>query len=200
MGITGSDYLNLAAAVERYIGLDRDFRARKPPNNACSSRNTWFYISVIFAFTVAFNLPVIWERKVVDVDGVLEVHPTLLSENAIYIKLYRLTLEFLVFKATPWFAFFILFLSLKDRLKYYFDRQVRRTLSIDQCLELMDSRIILGINGLFYIANVLPIYISLCHILLYHVSEVVERAGHLSIVINSSLKIFVYLILSFDFR
>ncbi len=47
--------------------------------------------------------------------GVFEVVHTELRTNALYVKLYRLTMEFLVFKATPWFAFLILFLSLKDR-------------------------------------------------------------------------------------
>lgn len=31
MAITGSDYLNLAAAAERYLALDRDYKSNKFP-------------------------------------------------------------------------------------------------------------------------------------------------------------------------
>ena len=37
-----------------------------------------------------------------------------------------------IFKVTPWFAFLILFLSLKDRLSFYSKRKVARTLDVDQ--------------------------------------------------------------------
>ena len=37
-----------------------------------------------------------------------------------------------IFKVTPWFAFLILFLSLKDRLSFYNTRKVARTLDVDQ--------------------------------------------------------------------
>lgn len=70
-------------------------------------------------------MPIAWERTTtttLEHNGTLtESEPELtvvhtdLRTNELYVKLYRLTLEFLVFKATPWFAFFILFLSLKDR-------------------------------------------------------------------------------------
>lgn len=33
MAITGSDYLNLAAAVERYIALDQHFKKTKTPHH-----------------------------------------------------------------------------------------------------------------------------------------------------------------------
>ena len=36
MAITGSDYLNLAAAVERYIALDRHFKKTKSPHHGKS--------------------------------------------------------------------------------------------------------------------------------------------------------------------
>ena len=74
------------------------------------------------------------------------------------------------------------------------------TLTVDQYMEVMDSRIILGINGLFYLTSLLPVYISLCHITLFHVSDDLARVGNLMIVINSSLKLPVYLCLSKDFR
>ncbi len=134
MAITGSDYLNLAAAVERYIALDGPFRRRKPTDHAragCTPRVTWIYIVGIFAVTVAFNLPMAWERcaEVEEGDAALAVavvRHTTLRINPLYVKLYRLTLEFLVFKATPWFAFFILFLSLKER--YYLPNSFYRSI------------------------------------------------------------------------
>ncbi len=203
MAITGSDYLNLAAAVERYTALEGEFRKKKSPQSGCAPRTAWTYVLGILTVTVAFNLPIIWERKVVlnNSTKLLEVLPSSLRHDAIYVKLYRLTLEFLVFKATPWVAFLILFLSLKDRLRYYCGKKsMLRTLTPDQYVELMDSRIILGINALFYVTNVLPLYISLAHILLFHVEKSIIRAAHLCIVVNSSLKFLVYLALSIDFR
>ncbi len=233
MAITGSDYLNLAAAVERYIALDGPFRDRDPgdfKSAGCLPRTTWFYILGILVGTVAFNLPVAWERTAVeqlansyDRFGELAVYHTSLRTNQLYVKLYRLTLEFLVFKATPWFAFFILFLSLKDRyskcanliadlqiqvlgafvfnrVHFYQKRRVRKTLSVRQYLEVLDSRIILGINGLFYATNALPLFVGASHVFLYPVAHVVDRAAHLCVVLNSALKLFVYLALSHDFR
>ena len=84
--------------------------------------------------------------------------PTALRFNEVYVKMYKLMAEFLVsfirplsdiflsklmcymliyyvfqiFKVTPWFAFLILFLSLKDRLSFYNRRKVARTLDVDQ--------------------------------------------------------------------
>lgn len=71
---------------------------------------------------------------------------------------------------------------------------------MEQYLELNDARIILGINALFYVTNAVPVYLSLSHILLFHVSDLVVRVGYLSVVVNSCLKFFVYVALSSDFR
>ena len=59
--------------------------------------------------------------------------------------MYRLMAEFLIFKVTPWLAFLILFLSLKDRIGSYLgDKDGRKSLTIEHYLEIMDSRIIIG--------------------------------------------------------
>ena len=77
MFITGSDYLNLAAAVERYVALDRFFMKTKAPHSGCLPGKTYFYIGVIFVFTVAFNIPSVWERSVlVHEDGTIEAVAT----------------------------------------------------------------------------------------------------------------------------
>ena len=74
------------------------------------------------------------------------------------------------------------------------------TLSVSQYLEILDSRIILGINCLFYVTSLLPMYVSLCHITLFDVADDVVRTANLMIVINSSLKLPIYLCLSRDVR
>ena len=63
----------------------------------------------------------------------------------IYVKMYRLMAEFLIFKVTPWLAFLILFLSLKDRISNYVGTKAgRRSLTVEHYQEIMDSRIIIG--------------------------------------------------------
>ena len=69
-----------------------------------------------------------------------------------------------------------------------------------QYLEIRDSRIILGINSLFYATCLLPLYVSACHIVLHDVPDDVLRAANLSLVANSTFKLFVYFALSSDFR
>lgn len=105
----------------RYNALEGEFRRTASPHIGCLPRTTKIYVLSIFVATVTFNFPLIWERMVLpnEETGMLEVLPTALRCHDVYIKLYRLTLEFLVFKATPIFAFFILFLSLLDRVKLY---------------------------------------------------------------------------------
>ena len=49
---------------------------------------------------------------------------------------------FQIFKVTPWFAFLILFLSLKDRLSFYNTRKVARTLDVDQGPNQIDKIVI----------------------------------------------------------
>ena len=49
-------------------------------------------------------------------DSVYEVLTSSLRHNDVYNKMYRLMAEFLIFKATPWMSFFILFLTMKHRI------------------------------------------------------------------------------------
>lgn len=75
--------------------------------------------------------------------------------------------------------------------------------SCELTIDLMSSilrRIVLGINGLFYVTNSLPLAISFCHILLVDVGDDVVRVANLMLVVNSSLKLLVYMSLSRDFR
>ena len=69
-----------------------------------------------------------------------------------------------------------------------------------QYFEIRDSRIILGINSLFYATSLLPLFVSSCHILLFTVADDVLRAANVSLVANSTFKLFVYFALSTDFR
>ncbi|TRY75819.1 hypothetical protein TCAL_00634 [Tigriopus californicus] len=201
MAITGSDYLNLAAAVERFIALDRNFRRTKTPHYGCLTRRTLFYCVVILLCTILFNVPLIFEREVIlNANGTLEVIATSLRFNDIYIKMYRLMAEFLIFKVTTWISFMILFLSLRDRINFYFKSKVRKTLTVEHYLELMNSRIILGINSLFYITNALPLVISLCHMFLVHLSDDLSQIANLCLILNSTFKFFIYVGLSRDFR
>jgi hypothetical protein len=43
---------------------------------------------------------------------------------------------------------------------------------------------------------VLPLYISFCHILLFGIDNVIICAANVSLVINSTLKFFIYVLLS----
>ena len=69
-----------------------------------------------------------------------------------------------------------------------------------QYFEIRDSRIILGINSLFYATCLLPLFVSACHILVFTVADDVLRAANVSYVANSTFKLFVYFALSTDFR
>ena len=50
--------------MERYLALDRHFARTKSPHMGFSTRKTFIYIAAIFAFTVAFNMPAIFEHEV----------------------------------------------------------------------------------------------------------------------------------------
>ena len=79
-------------------------------------------------------------------------------------------------------------------------RFIRLPVHRAQYLEIRDSRIILGINSLFYATCLLPLYVSACHIVLHDVPDDVLRAANVSLVANSTFKLFVYFVLSSDFR
>ena len=49
-------------------------------------------------------------------ESVYEVLTSSLRRNDIYNKMYRLMAEFLIFKATPWMSFLILFLTMNQRI------------------------------------------------------------------------------------
>ena len=84
--------------------------------------------------------------------------------------------------------------------RYFCKRRNRRFLTNHQYHELKDARIVLGTIVLFYLTNILPFYVSFCHILLYNVSEVVAKLAHLGLVVNSSFKFLIYVALSRRFR
>ena len=92
----------------------------------------------------------------------------------------------------------ICFLSLWCR--YFCRRKNRRFLTNRQYNELKDARITLGTIILFYMANVLPFYVSFCHILRYEPSYTAARVSQFGIVVNSTLKFFIYISLSRRFR
>ena len=50
--------------MERYLALDRHFARTKSPHMGFSTRRTFLYIAAILAFTVAFNMPPIFEHEV----------------------------------------------------------------------------------------------------------------------------------------
>ena len=79
-------------------------------------------------------------------------------------------------------------------------KAIKRTMTIAQFEEMRDTRIVLGIMGLFYVCNILTLYNSVCHIMMFHVSDLVLMLGILSLVINSTFKFVVYVSLSDRFR
>ena len=50
--------------MERYLALDRHFARTKSPHMGFTTRRTFLYIVAILAFTVAFNMPAIFEHTV----------------------------------------------------------------------------------------------------------------------------------------
>ena len=58
----------------------------------------------------------------------------------------------------------------------------------------------MGTVVLFYACNVLPVYVSVCHVFGFPVEWMPMRLANMSVVANSSLKIFVYVGLSRSFR
>ena len=84
--------------------------------------------------------------------------------------------------------------------RYFCKRRNRRFLTNHQYHELKDARIVLGTIVLFYLTNILPFYVSFCHILLYNVSEIVAKLAHFGLVVNSSFKFLIYVALSRRFR
>ena len=73
-------------------------------------------------------------------------------------------------------------------------------MTIAQFEEMRDTRIVLGIMGLFYVCNILTLYNSVCHIMLFPVSDLIQNLAVLSLVINSTFKFVVYFGLSSRFR
>eukprot|EP00093_Oithona_nana_P000441 00441.XXX_1807_87_1 [CDS] Oithona nana genome sequencing. len=204
MTITGSDYLNLATGVERYLATDRNFREDKKIKHhlGCSTNSTKFYIGKILLLTILFNVPAFFELVTLpNNENQLEVYATSLRSHEVYTQMYRLMAEFLIFKVTPWFAFYILWLSLSRRIRYYTTkRAVKRTMTLNQFSEMRDTRIVLGIIGLFYITNVLTFYNSFAHIMHFHVPPIIPLLASLSLVLNSTFKFLIYVIFSSRFR
>ena len=80
--------------------------------------------------------------------------------------------------------------------RYFSKRRNRRFLTNRQYHELKEARLVLGTIVLFYLANVLPFYVSFCHILKLHPSYEAAKLSHFGLVINSSLKFLIYITLS----
>ena len=83
---------------------------------------------------------------------------------------------------------------------HYCKGRKRTQLTVHQFYELQDSRIILGTVVLFYACNVLPVYVSVCHVFGFPVEWMPMWLANMFVVANSSLKIFVYVGLSRSFR
>jgi hypothetical protein len=131
MAITGCDYLNVAIVAERYLAIDRYYQDNKSSHQGCLPTKTRYYIFCIQLLTVAFNIPGFWELRTIELsengidsemstsyNGTFEVVPTCLRLHKVYESMYRLMAELLIFKITPWMTFFILFLTIKGRIRY----------------------------------------------------------------------------------
>ena len=73
-------------------------------------------------------------------------------------------------------------------------------MTVTQFTEMRDTRIVLGIIGLFYITNILTFSNSFCHIMGYHLPKIIPLLANLSLVLNSTFKFLVYVIFSSRFR
>ena len=83
---------------------------------------------------------------------------------------------------------------------YTTKRAVKRTMTLNQFSEMRDTRIVLGIIGLFYITNALTFYNSFAHIMHLHVPPIIPLLASLSLVLNSTFKFLIYVIFSSRFR
>ena len=83
---------------------------------------------------------------------------------------------------------------------YFSKRRNRRFLTNRQFQELKDARIVLGTIVLFYLTNILPFYVSFCHILIYKPAYEPAKLAHFGLVVNSSFKFLIYIALSQRFR
>merc|ERR1712029_899045 len=128
------------------------------------------------------------------------VAATPLRHHKVYKDMYKLTAELLIFKVTPWVTFMIIFLTLTARIRHYCEVRNRTQLTVHQFHELQDSRIILGTILLFYISNALPVYVSVCHVFNFQIDWLAMWLANMFLVLNSSLKFFIYVILSRSFR
>ena len=73
-------------------------------------------------------------------------------------------------------------------------------MTVSQFTEMRDTRIVLGIIGLFYVTNILTFYNSFCHIMHYSTSNDIHMLANLSLVLNSTFKFWIYFALSSRFR
>jgi len=73
-------------------------------------------------------------------------------------------------------------------------------MTLNQFSEMRDTRIVLGIIGLFYITNALTFYNSFAHIMHLHVPPIIPLLASLSLVLNSTFKFLIYVIFSSRFR
>ena len=104
--------------IFRYLATDGHFKKDTSKHHlGCSPQSTKYYILKIFLLTVLFNIPSFFELKTLPNEmEKMEVFGTELRGHPVYTQMYRLMAEFLIFKASPWLAFFILWLSLRRRI------------------------------------------------------------------------------------
>ncbi|CAB4063059.1 unnamed protein product [Lepeophtheirus salmonis] len=198
--VTGCNYLTVTIVMERILAIDGRFTDTKTWSSGITTVVIRKYILAVVLFTIGFNIPLFFETGVNGDAYPLEVFETDFKCHPVYFKLYRLTLELLIFKVTTWFGLTVMFWTITGKISYYTSKKRRLILSIKQVAELRDTRIVLGLVVLFFFTNALPLCISIVNILRFDIPEDVTRTGNLLLTINSSLKILIFVLLFPNFR
>ena len=132
-------------------------------------------------------------------NGSFAVYETSFKTLKVY-KIYS-TIYYTVVTILPWSTFIFVGLSIHSRISFYTKKKsIRRTLTWTQYKEILDTRMILGLIGLFFVTYILEFVSAFCQIMNYQFPELAEIVSKVLIAANSSLKFFVYLAFSSSFR
>ena len=149
---------------------------------------------------VLLNFPEFLRYQTIEeLDGNLAVYETSFKTLKVF-KIY-LTIYYTLATILPWSTFIFVGLSINSRISFYtMKKSIRRTLTWAQYKEILDTRMILGLIGLFFVTYILEFGSAFCQIMNYQFPALAEIVSKVLIVANSTLKFFVYLAFSSSFR
>ena len=132
-------------------------------------------------------------------DGHFAVYETSFKTLKVY-KIYS-TIYYTVATILPWSTFIFVGLSINSRISFYTKKKsIRKTLTRAQYKEILDTTMILGLIGLFFVTYILEFVSAFCQIMNYQFPGLAEIVSRVLIAAYSTLKFFVYLAFSSSFR